>query len=747
MTKNSSLQNNPLVKFMGGYTSDHAIQEIDISSQSVKIKGFTWNIQTRCVSKTKGGYANNPVACDESIEQYKQRLDAQIDIIIERMKNGHSFALLQEADFLNPRKYLSDQDNNRIDEITNLLKNNPNNNQYKAEKNAIFAPANQYVKDVIQKKLEDAGLSFFRPNGNGMHPGVLYIYKNKDIQPVENSGKSILQVGAKYRGYSQEFTVNGQNIVLCSVHAAMDSLEKHNKEIRAILTENAGKKLCVIGGDLNNPPNAGIQSMLGVDSVVSNIGYYEKDGKRLPTDTDHRDFTDQNGKNVKLKKKYDGFFVASGTEDVEVGLSGDCFKLSDNKVEISSYSDITTPKIPANIFYETENQYTPVTVPDQQKPANSINEKNVPKPQNSVQEAPKPQNAVITQPTTSQPASAGKPKKRGIGKLVGLITAMVATLVVGGLLAFAAFAVFSSLIAVAISIAVVVGMVVAAEVVLFKQAKTEYNKINKPVKTKQPKVNKQNQLKPKQQAQQNPAPTIPKQQQNSTFPVKAVQGNIMDQTINQKTAIIYGANSGLTAGGGTARIIPANHTWYKIEELAKANPDKFTEGRLKHGCAVITKSDVENRFIVHALSPSLNSGNHGNSSIADAKQFYGIEFKTFEEYAKHELSQPSEKTMLYSAVKQGLECAKQEGCTKVVLATLGTGFFKYNHAKANEILAKASVDFIKNNKDANMQIEICVFKGQHSQQNIDQINGFISQFNKKTTKSHLRSVNSHGGSL
>ncbi|MCR5672452.1 MAG: macro domain-containing protein [Lachnospiraceae bacterium] len=138
-------------------------------------------------------------------------------------------------------------------------------------------------------------------------------------------------------------------------------------------------------------------------------------------------------------------------------------------------------------------------------------------------------------------------------------------------------------------------------------------------------------------------------------------------------AVVNAANSGLLQGGGVCGHI-----------FRDAGEEKMTEacnriGYCNEGSAVITPGfDLPAKYVIHAVGPRYIDGNHG------------------------------EPKLLYSAYKQSLTLAKENGIHSIGFPLISAGIFGYPVEKAWKKAIQACSDFLANNEDYEMDIIFAV---------------------------------------
>ncbi len=274
---------NPFMKLMGGYTSDHTWQMMNIQVPSIPLSVdiATWNLQNKCISKatnqTKGKgipYSNNPADIDETEKQYAYRKEIQLEQIKE-IQEVSSAIFLQEADvFINSKLVQVYRDQVEHDDWQLLV-----------------SPKFVYQKPVA----------------------ILY---NSKVFQLEDAGTPIMEYNGRYHGYEWRFTekTSCAPIALASLH--LDYTYDFSEQI-SIHQENLKNQgiTGILGGDTNHTPH-NIKGLLGNPNYATNMNSY--DGilsiidARLSFSADNEDMYENH------KKKYDGFFVNSPSDDVDI---------------------------------------------------------------------------------------------------------------------------------------------------------------------------------------------------------------------------------------------------------------------------------------------------------------------------------------------------------------------------------------------------------------------------------------------
>ena len=138
-------------------------------------------------------------------------------------------------------------------------------------------------------------------------------------------------------------------------------------------------------------------------------------------------------------------------------------------------------------------------------------------------------------------------------------------------------------------------------------------------------------------------------------------------------AVVNAANTALLQGGGVCGFI-----------FRDAGADDMTKacnaiGHCDEGCAVITPGfALPAKYVIHAVGPRYIDGNH------------------------------DEPKLLYSAYKQSLMLAKENGIRSIGFPLISAGIFGYPVDKAWKKAIQACRDFINNNPDVDIEIVFAV---------------------------------------
>ena len=138
-------------------------------------------------------------------------------------------------------------------------------------------------------------------------------------------------------------------------------------------------------------------------------------------------------------------------------------------------------------------------------------------------------------------------------------------------------------------------------------------------------------------------------------------------------AIVNAANSSLLAGGGVCGSIFSEAGYRELTEAC----NKI--GYCPTGSAVITPGfNLPSKYIIHAVGPEWNGGNN------------------------------NEPQLLYSAYKKSLLIAKENNCHSIAFPLISAGIYLYPVDKAWRKALQASLDFLNDNKDYDIDITVAV---------------------------------------
>ena len=138
-------------------------------------------------------------------------------------------------------------------------------------------------------------------------------------------------------------------------------------------------------------------------------------------------------------------------------------------------------------------------------------------------------------------------------------------------------------------------------------------------------------------------------------------------------AVVNAANSALMQGGGVCGFIFRDAGVDRMRQACDAI------GHCDEGSAVITPGfDLPAKYVIHAVGPRYIDGNH------------------------------NEPKLLYSAYKQSLLLAKENGIHSIGFPLISAGIFGYPVEKAWKKALQACRDFINNNPDYDIEIIFAV---------------------------------------
>ena len=173
----------------------------------------------------------------------------------------------------------------------------------------------------------------------------------------------------------------------------------------------------------------------------------------------------------------------------------------------------------------------------------------------------------------------------------------------------------------------------------------------------------------------------------------------------QTDAIVNAANKYLQAGGGVCGIIFNTAGPRELQEAC----DKI--GKCAVGSAVITPAfKLKSKYIIHAVGPEWRDGKH------------------------------KEPQLLYSAYKESLKLAVQNGCKSIGFPLISAGIFGYPVDLAWQKAIQACQDFQKDNKNTPIEITFAVIDDQVLREGLK----VLETFKKEKTSLYLTklSINS-----
>ncbi len=166
-------------------------------------------------------------------------------------------------------------------------------------------------------------------------------------------------------------------------------------------------------------------------------------------------------------------------------------------------------------------------------------------------------------------------------------------------------------------------------------------------------------------------------------------------------ALVNAANEGLWEGGGVCGII------FKAAGSKELQAACNAIGGCKTGSAVITPGfNLKSKYIIHAVGPRWTDGKH------------------------------DEPKLLYSAYKQSLTLAVQNGCKSIGFPLISAGIFGYPVDKAWRKAIQACVDFQKENPDVDLDIQFAVIDDKI----LDTGKKTLVELNKEKTTLYLKQL-------
>lgn len=166
-------------------------------------------------------------------------------------------------------------------------------------------------------------------------------------------------------------------------------------------------------------------------------------------------------------------------------------------------------------------------------------------------------------------------------------------------------------------------------------------------------------------------------------------------------ALVNAANEGLWEGGGVCGVI------FKAAGSNELQAACNAIGGCKTGSAVITPGfNLKSKYIIHAVGPRWTDGKH------------------------------DEPKLLYSAYKQSLTLAVQNGCKSIGFPLISAGIFGYPVDKAWRKAIQACLDFQKENPDAELDIQFAVIDDKV----LDAGKKALVELNKEKTTLYLKQL-------
>ena len=170
-------------------------------------------------------------------------------------------------------------------------------------------------------------------------------------------------------------------------------------------------------------------------------------------------------------------------------------------------------------------------------------------------------------------------------------------------------------------------------------------------------------------------------------------------------ALVNAANEGLRKGSGVCGIIFKAAGDQELQAACNAI------GGCKTGSAVITPGfNLKSKYIIHAVGPRWTDGKH------------------------------DEPKLLYSAYKQSLILAVQNGCKSIGFPLISTGIYGYPVDKAWRNAIQACLDFRKNNPDVHLDIQFAVIDDKV----LDIGKKTLAELNKEKTTLYLKLLDEDG---
>ena len=169
-------------------------------------------------------------------------------------------------------------------------------------------------------------------------------------------------------------------------------------------------------------------------------------------------------------------------------------------------------------------------------------------------------------------------------------------------------------------------------------------------------------------------------------------------------ALVNAANEGLWEGGGVCGII------FKAAGANELTAACSAIGGCKTGSAVITPGfNLKSKYIIHAVGPRWQDGKH------------------------------DEPKLLYSAYKQSLILAVENGCKSIGFPLISTGIFGYPADKAWRKALQACIDFLRSNPNTDIDIQFAVI----DEKILDIGKKTFAELTKKKTIKYLNQLNTN----